>query len=209
MTDVLKSPRVTGALVALLGVAAATVLLVTLTSGASDAASSPKRREFGILADPSSAARAALSPGAQELLAERRDSNGLRPVAEPLSSVGTTETSAGEVTVARFGQELCISVATEYQAETCGSLTSAEEGRMFLLFPGCQTSVVVGVLPDSASGVSTVATTAARPTQITANANVYVAEIPSTDSTISGKTALGSFSFSLPLDRVAESPVCG
>ena len=209
MNKATSSRYVVGALIALAAVAAAALLLATLSSGSSDAAPSPSKQEFAILASPTASARAALPLGAKKFLASREDPGGLSPATEPLSGLGSVETSTGEVTVAQFGQTMCMSVAAEHQAETCGSLSSAENGRLFLLFPSCEKTVIVGVLPDGARGVSTVATTAATPTAIAAKSNVYVTEIPSTDTTLSGATASGTFSVSLSLDRVGQSPACG
>lgn len=208
MIERLKSPQVVGGLVALLGVAATALLLLTVSSGSTDAASPtpPDEQGFSSLATatPESVqAMDGLSPRAKLFLAEREDPNGAEPATEPLSGVAIVKTTAGDVVVAQFGDSICEFVERR-GGGTCGSMEFIREGRLDLFFPTCESTLIVGLLPDSASGVTVSSggvTSKAVPVSV--QSNVYVAEVPSTDTTVSGTTASGAFGFTLPLSRAA------
>ena len=177
-------------------------------SGSSDAsAPASPAQDFSGLRAPSAAVREALPEGAQRWLGEVEGGGTLaNPEGEPLGGLSVAKTAVGEVVVADFGQSVCEYVVSR-DAGTCGSMGLVEAGELFLLTPGCDRAVVVGVLPD---GIDSVRVEAAdrRSSQaevIPVSANVYAAELEATDAVLSGTLKSGvSFKTALPLGKMRE-----
>jgi hypothetical protein len=179
-------------------------------SGGTSASTSPSR-EFSALQPVSASAKEALPAQAADWLAEMEGPTLANPDSEKLVGLSSTDTKAGEIVVADFGQNVCIYL-TDHAMSTCGTTTLIEAGKLLTVAPSCEGRVVVvGILPDEVKSVKIGpaeddATEGIETVPVTSN--IYAAEIEPVDTVVSGTTESGrSFETEVPLGQLRGSPV--
>jgi hypothetical protein len=192
--------------VGLLALAALAVgVFFLLSSGSGSAGGAPESAVSGddlsILADGSSETREALPAEAQAWLTRlEATENPATEKGQEISAVGAaTAPDGGEVVVAGMGGDVC-AFFVDLGVSGCAPLHTVQSGEAFLVKPGCEGHLVMGVVPDGLSDLT--AKSPEGTTDVPIASNVYVTELPPLSTSISGTTESGEdFSFSVPLDK--------
>lgn len=199
------------AILVLLGTVVLATLFLIITTHTDSAGAAPEpgmqTPKPSILAPASSETRAALSERAKAWLGELE--SGVFPPLQgkEVTGIETAQTPFnGEFTLAEIGQYVCVHKEVGPDSigpNGCANISQVEAGSGYLVMPGCGEDEVVGFMPN---GISSLSVDGVEGSVIPVTSNMYVVDLPSVRTVISGTTKDGrEISVAIPLDVMPRS----